>query len=189
MPVRQDEKYVARVCLGTGCISNGSLEVYEALKRAVSTLGLKNVEVDFSGCHGFCQRGPVVDIEPGGIFYSEVKEKDVADIIELHFQRGRLVDRLFYRDPVTGVAIHSSKDIPFYSKQQRVILHNCGHINPESIESYITNGGYNGLKKALKISPETIIEEIKKAGLRGRGGAGFPTGQKWDFCQIGRAHV
>jgi NADH-quinone oxidoreductase subunit F len=169
--------------MGTGCISNGALEVYEALKRAVSTAALRNVKVDFSGCHGFCQRGPVVDIEPGGIFYSEVKEQDVADIVSLHFQKGELVDRLFYRDPVTGVAIPYSRDIPFYSKQQRVILHNCGHVNPENIESYIANGGYDGLKKALKMTPEAIIEEIKQSGLRGRGGAGFPTWQKWDLCR------
>jgi NADH-quinone oxidoreductase subunit F len=169
--------------MGTGCISNGALEVYEALKCGVSTLGLKNVEVDFSGCHGFCQRGPVIDVEPGGIFYSEVKEKDVADILKLHFQNREPVERLFYRDPVTGVAIPCSKDIPFYSRQQRVILRNCGHINPESIEPYIASGGYEGLKKALKIASETIIEEIRNSGLRGRGGAGFPTWQKWDLCR------
>ena len=183
MPARHDNKYIARVCMGTGCISNGALEVYEALKRAVSDAALRNVKVDFSGCHGFCQRGPVVDIEPGGIFYSEVKEQDVADIIGLHFEKGKLVERLFYRDPVTGVAIPYSRDIPFYSKQQRVILHNCGHVNPENIESYIANGGYDGLKKALKMTPEAIIEEIKQSGLRGRGGAGFPTWQKWDLCR------
>jgi NADH-quinone oxidoreductase subunit F len=183
MPARHDHQYIARVCMGTGCISNGSLEVYEALKRAVDTAGLRNVKIDFSGCHGFCQRGPVVDIDPGGIFYSEVKEQDVADIINLHFKKGELVERLFYHDPVTGIAIPYSRDIPFYSKQQRVILQNCGHINPESIESYIDSGGYNGLKKALKMTPEAIIEEIKKSGLRGRGGAGFPTWQKWDFCR------
>jgi NADH-quinone oxidoreductase subunit F len=178
-----DIKYVARVCLGTGCISNGALGVYEALRHGISTLGLKNVEVDFSGCHGFCQRGPVIDIEPGGIFYSEVTEEDVADIIKSHFQDGKPVERLFYRDPVTGVAIPCAKDIPFYSRQQRIILRNCGHINPERIESYIASGGYDGLKKALKITPEKIIDEIRKSGLRGRGGAGFPTWQKWDLCR------
>ncbi len=183
MSSAQDTKYVARVCLGTGCISNGALGVYEALRHGVSALGIKNVEVDFSGCHGFCQRGPVIDIEPGGIFYSEVKEEDVADIIKSHFQNGEPVERLFYRDPVTGVAIPYAKDIPFYSRQQRIILRNCGHINPERIDSYIASGGYDGLKKALKTTPEKIIDEIKKSGLRGRGGAGFPTWQKWDLCR------
>jgi NADH-quinone oxidoreductase subunit F len=169
--------------MGTGCISNGALEVYEGLKRGVASLELGNVEIDFTGCHGFCQRGPIVDIEPGGFFYSGVGEEDVADILQVHFQEGKLVDRLIYRDPVTGEAIPCSRDIPFYSKQQRVILRNCGHINPENIESYIASGGYNALGKALKMSPEAIIEEIKKSGLRGRGGAGFSTGQKWDFCR------
>lgn len=183
MSAKQASKYIARVCMGTGCISNGSLDVYEALKRGSESLGLKNVIVEFSGCHGFCQRGPVVDIEPGGIFYCEVKVKDVEDILRLHFQEGKLVERLFYRDPVTGVAIPCSKDIPFYSKQHRIILRNCGHINPEDIDSYIASGGYVALKKALGMKPEEIIEEIRRSGLRGRGGAGFPTGQKWAFCR------
>lgn len=179
----QNTKYVARVCMGTGCVSNGALEVYEAFKRGITSLNLESVEVDFSGCHGLCERGPVVHIEPDDVFYGEVKEKDVADILKIHFQDGKLVERLLYHDPVTGEAIPCYRDIPFYKKQQRIILRNCGHINPENIESYIATGGYEALKKALSMTPEAIIEEIKKSGLRGRGGAGFPTGQKWDFCR------
>ncbi|GAF94199.1 unnamed protein product, partial [marine sediment metagenome] len=146
MPVRQNKKRVARVCLGTGCISNGALEVYEALKHNVKTLGLRDVEIDFTGCHGFCQRGPIVDIEPGDIFYSGVREEDVTDILQIHFREGKLVDRLLYRDPVTEETISCSRDIPFYSKQQRIILRNCGRINPENIEAYVATGGYDGLR-------------------------------------------
>jgi len=179
-----DKKYVVRVCLGTGCVSGGSLNVYEALKRDVESSGLKDITIDFTGCHGFCQRGPIVDIDPGSIFYSEVKEADVTDIVQLHLQEGKFIDRLFYRDPSTGEAIPSSQDIPFYSNQQRIILRNCGHINPENIDDYLAVGGYKALRKVLlKMSPEQVIAEVKNSGLRGRGGAGFVTGLKWEFCR------
>jgi len=179
-----DKKYVVRVCLGTGCVSGGSLNVYEALKRDVESSGLKDITIDFTGCHGFCQRGPIVDIDPGSIFYSEVKEADVTDIVQLHLQEGKFIDRLFYRDPSTGEAIPSSQDIPFYSNQQRIILRNCGHINPENIDDYLAVGGYKALRKVLlKMPPEQVIAEVKNSGLRGRGGAGFVTGLKWEFCR------
>jgi len=179
-----DKKYVVRVCLGTGCVSGGSLNVYEALKRDVESSGLKDITIDFTGCHGFCQRGPIVDIDPGSIFYSEVKEADVTNIVQLHLQEGKFIDRLFYRDPSTGEAIPSSQDIPFYSNQQRIILRNCGHINPENIDDYLAVGGYKALRKVLlKMSPEQVIAEVKNSGLRGRGGAGFVTGLKWEFCR------
>ncbi|MEW6161803.1 MAG: NADH-quinone oxidoreductase subunit NuoF [Nitrospirota bacterium] len=178
-----DKKYVVRVCLGTGCISGGSLNVYEALKRNGESSGLKNVIIDFTGCHGFCQRGPIVDIEPGGIFYSEVKEEDVTDIVQQHLKKGKFVDRLFYRHPSTGETIPCSRDIPFYSRQQRIILRNCGHINPENIGDYLAVGGYESLKKVLsEMTPEQVISEISSSVLRGRGGAGFVTGLKWEFC-------
>jgi len=179
-----DKKHIVRVCLGTGCVSGGSLNVYQALKRNVESLGLKNAIVDFTGCHGFCQRGPIVDIDPGGIFYSEVKEEDVTEIVQLHLQEGGFANRLFYRDPVTGEAIPCSRDIPFYARQLRVILRNCGHINPEKIDDCLAVGGYKALKKVLsEMSPERVINEIRNSGLRGRGGAGFTTGLKWDFCR------
>lgn len=178
-----DKKYVVRVCLGTGCISGGSLNIFNSLKQQVDSSGLNNVTINFTGCHGFCQRGPIVDIEPGDIFYSEVKEEDIKDIVQLHFQEGKFVERLFYRHPLTGEVIPRSRDIPFYSRQKRIILRNCGHINPESIEDYLTEGGYESLKKGLStMSPEQVISEIKNSGLRGRGGAGFLTGLKWEFC-------
>lgn len=180
------KKYIIRVCKGTGCISGGSQNVYKSLRQQVESLGLKNVIVNFTGCHGFCQRGPIVDIEPEGFFYSEVKEEDVPDLVRLHIQEGKLVDRLLYRHPLTGKAIPRSQDIPFYSRQQRIILRNCGHINPENIDDYLASGGYEALKRVLTntdMSPEQVISLIKNSGLRGRGGAGFLTGLKWEFCR------
>lgn len=176
-------KIIARVCLGTGCISNGAIDVFNVLKASIETHKLDNVTLDFTGCHGFCQRGPIIAVEPGGIFYSKVRPDDIEEIVRLHFQNGQIVKRLLYRNPVNGEAIPCSHDIPFYSNQQRIILRNCGCINPENITSYISSGGYKGLEKALKMQPEAIISEIKTSGLRGRGGAGFSTWQKWQFCR------
>jgi len=175
------------VCQGTGCLSSGSGPVYEALKTEMARLGLKDVEVDFTGCHGFCEQGPNVVVEPEGIFYTHVQPEDAAEIASSHLRDGRPVERLFYREPATGEAVACYSEINFYKKQQRVILRNCGHINLEKIDHYLARGGYQSLKKALlEMTPEQVIEEVKKAGLRGRGGAGFPTGRKWEFCH--KAH-
>jgi len=171
------------VCQGTGCISEASDAVYEAIKVEVERQRLKDTKVDFTGCHGFCEQGPNVVIEPDGILYTHVKEEDAAEIVSSHLRNGKPLNRLFYLDPVTGQAIPLYSDIKFYQNQLRVILRNCGHINPEKIDDYIGSGGYRALRKALlNMSPEGIIEEISKSGLRGRGGAGFPTGRKWQFC-------
>ncbi len=171
------------VCQGTGCLSTGSGPVYDALKAEVARLGLSDVEVDFTGCHGFCEQGPNVVIEPEGIFYTHVQVEDAVEIASSHLRDGKPVERLFYRDPVTDEAIPLYSDMNFYKKQQRVILRNCGHINPEKIDHYIAQGGYRALRKALlEMTPEQVIEEVKAAGLRGRGGAGFPTGRKWELC-------
>ena len=174
---------VVFVCQGTGCVSGGSDAVYEALKAEVAQQKLAEVEVDFTGCHGFCEQGPNVVIEPEGIFYTHVEPGDASEIVTSHLKNGKPVERLFYRDPVTGQSIPYYSEINFYKKQQRVILRNCGHINPEKIDQYIARGGYRALKKALLVKPDEVIEEIKKSGLRGRGGAGFPTGRKWEFCR------
>jgi len=171
------------VCQGTGCISSGSDTVYEALKTEVTNLGLRDVDVDFTGCHGFCEQGPNVVVEPEGIFYAHVQVEDAPEIVSSHLLNSKPVERLFYRDPGTGKAIPHYSEINFYKKQQRVILRNCGRINPEKIEHYIGQGGYRALRKVLLMTPEEVIEEIKKSGLRGRGGAGFPTGRKWEFCR------
>ncbi|MFC2040877.1 NADH-quinone oxidoreductase subunit NuoF [Chloroflexota bacterium] len=174
----------ALVCRGTGCVAGGSDEIYEALKREVESAGLKDVKVDFAGCHGFCQRGPIVDIEPEGFFYTEIQVDDIRDIVRSHLVNGHPAERLLYHDLVTGEPVLHYSDVPFYAQQQRVILRNCGHINPERIEDYLTIGGYQAIKKALfEMTPEQLIDEIKRSGIRGRGGAGFPTGLKWDFCR------
>jgi NADH-quinone oxidoreductase subunit F len=175
------------ICQGTGCVSGKSLEITEALKKTIVEQGLTGVKVDFTGCHGFCEQGPVAIVEPEGIFYAHVGVEDVSEIVASHLRDGKPVERLFYKDPVTGEAIPYHKDIKFYSMQQRIILRNCGRINPERIEHYIAIGGYEALNKVLKeMTPEQVIEEIKRAGLRGRGGAGFSTGMKWEFCHNAR---
>jgi NADH-quinone oxidoreductase subunit F len=171
------------VCHGTGCLSSGSEAVYEALKEEISRQGISHAEVDFTGCHGFCEQGPNVVIEPEGIFYTHVQAEDAPEIVTSHLRDGKPVERLFYHEPVTGEAIPRYSEINFYKKQQRVILRNCGQINPEKIQHYIDRGGYRALRKALLMTPEQVIEEIKESGLRGRGGAGFPTGRKWEFCR------
>ena len=171
------------VCRGTGCVSGGGDAIYEALRTELDRLGLRDAEVDFTGCHGFCQQGPNVVVEPDGIFYTHVEPEDAADIVISHLRDGEPVVRLFYHDPVTGEAIPHYSDINFYKQQQRVILRNCGHINPEKVDDYIARGGYKALHKALfAMTPEQVIEEVNRSGLRGRGGAGFPTGLKWEYC-------
>jgi NADH-quinone oxidoreductase subunit F len=171
------------VCRGTGCVSGGGDAIYEALKNELTKQGVTGAKIDFTGCHGFCQQGPNVVVEPDGIFYTHVDVDDAADIVASHLRAGKPVERLFYHDPMTGQAIPKYSDIKFYQEQQRVILRNCGHINPERINDYIARGGYQSLKKAIfMMKPEEVIEEIKRSGLRGRGGAGFPTGLKWEFC-------
>jgi NADH-quinone oxidoreductase subunit F len=171
------------VCHGTGCVSGKAFEIREALEKQVAKLGLKNVAVDFTGCHGFCQQGPIAVVEPEGIFYTKVTVDDVSEIVQSHLRDGKPVARLFYHDPVTDEAIPYHKDITFYKQQTRLILRNCGRINPERIEDYIKTGGYDSLRKVLKeMTPEQVIDEVKRSGLRGRGGAGFSTGQKWEFC-------
>jgi NADH-quinone oxidoreductase subunit F len=172
------------VCQGTGCISEASGAVYEALKVEVERQHLKDITVDLTGCHGFCEQGPNVVIEPEGFLYTHVREEDTAEIVSSHLRDSKPLIRLFYLDPVTGQAIPFYSDIKFYQNQLRIVLRNCGHINPEKIDDYIASGGYRALSKALLgMSSEGIIEEISKSGLRGRGGAGFPTGRKWQFCQ------
>ena len=176
-------QYKVLVCRGTGCVSGGGDAVYEALRAEVEQQGLHNAGIDFVGCHGFCQQGPNVVIEPDGIFYTRVQVEDVAEIVAAHLRDGKPVERLFYRDPLTGKPVPHYSDINFYVKQRRVILRNCGHINPEKIEDYIERDGYRALRKVLVImTPQQVIEEIRRSGLRGRGGAGASTAMKWQFC-------
>ena len=172
------------VCRGTGCVSGGGDAVYEALRVELKKQGVTGAEIDFTGCHGFCQQGPNVVVEPDGVFYTHVDVDDAADIVTSHLRDGQPVERLFYHDPTTGEAIPKYSDITFYQEQERVVLHNCGHINPERIDDYLERGGYQSLKKVVfMMKPEEVIDLIKRSGLRGRGGAGFPTGTKWEFCR------
>ena len=173
------------VCGGTGCKSAGSGNVIESFKTEIDKKGLsEEVMVVETGCHGFCEHGPLVIIYPEGTFYCQVTPEDVAEIVESHLYKGRIVERLLYHEPLSLEAIPSYKDIAFYKKQERRVLANCGRINPEAIEEYIALGGYEGLAKALTtMTTEEVIEEVKKSGLRGRGGAGFPTGLKWSFAK------
>ena len=169
-----------RVCRGTGCESSKAKELLHHLEKAVDDNGLKDkVRVKTIGCHGFCQVGPVITIEPEGLFYCEVDEKDIEEIVGSHFIKGEPVERLFYVNPTTEERIPKYEDIPFYKGQTKVVLENCGVIDPSSIDEYIEHEGYQALKKVLNgMTPEATIEEILSSGLRGRGGAGFPTGMK-----------
>ena len=173
------------ICGGTGCKSAGSKEVQLAFSRAIEAKGLSDeVMVVETGCHGFCKHGPLVIVYPEGTFYCQVKAEDVEEIVESHLFKGRIVERLLYHEPLTHESIPNYSEINFYKKQHRLVLENCGAINPEQIEEYIAVGGYEALAKAVTtMSPEDVIEEIKKSGLRGRGGGGFPTGMKWQFAK------
>ncbi len=173
------------ICGGTGCKSAGSKEVQLAFSRAIEAKGLSDeVMVVETGCHGFCEHGPLVIVYPEGTFYCQVKAEDVEEIVESHLFKGRIVERLLYHEPLTHESIPNYSEINFYKKQHRLVLENCGAINPEQIEEYIAVGGYEALAKAVTtMSPEDVIEEIKKSGLRGRGGGGFPTRMKWRFAK------
>ena len=173
------------ICGGTGCKSAGSKEVQLAFSRAIEAKGLSDeVMVVETGCHGFCEHGPLVIVYPEGTFYCQVKAEDVEEIVESLLFKGRIVERLLYHEPLTHESIPNYSGINFYKKQHRLVLENCGAINPEQIEEYIAVGGYEALAKAVTtMSPEDVIEEIKKSGLRGRGGGGFPTGMKWQFAK------
>ena len=179
------DKVTFFVCEGTGCVSSKSPEIRRALEEAVEQLGMSDkAEVGFTGCHGFCQQGPIVVVEPEGIFYRRVKPSDAPKIAAAHLAGGKPVKYLYYRHPATKEAIPHYRDIVFYKEQQRVVLRNCGKINPERISDYEARGGYDALRKVIsEMTPEEVIEEVRRSGLRGRGGAGFPTGVKWDICR------
>ncbi|MDZ7843484.1 MAG: NADH-quinone oxidoreductase subunit NuoF [Anaerolineales bacterium] len=175
-----NNKQTILICRGTGCESSKSPEIQAAFQEALTG---EDVEVKFTGCHGMCQQGPLVVIEPEDIFYAKVKTKDVPKIVENHIRKGEIVERLVYQDPASKERIPVYHDIPFYSRQQRLVLRNCGLINPEEIEDSLSVGSYQALEKALGMPPGEIVDEVKESGLRGRGGGGFPTGLKWQFCQ------
>ena len=176
------EKHIL-ICAGTGCISSGAIEVQGALETELRKHNLQDkVRIIMSGCHGFCEKGPIFIVFPEDIFYCEVTAEDVPELVEEYLVKGNIVERLLYKDPVTNETITSHEDIMFYSKQNRLVLRNCGVIDPENIDEYIIRGGYMGFKRALTMEPLGVVNEVKSSGLRGRGGAGFPTGMKWEFA-------
>ena len=174
------------VCGGTGCTSSGSEKIIEELNTQIKEQGIdKEVMVVKTGCFGLCALGPIVVVYPEGAFYSMVKPEDIKEIVSEHLVKGRIVKRLLYSETIheEDGKIKSLNEVDFYKKQMRIALRNCGVINPEKIEEYIAFDGYKALGKVLKeMTPEQLIAEIKASGLRGRGGAGFPTGLKWEFA-------
>ncbi len=184
------------VCAGTACVANGSLALIDALVKKITASGLKvKVEADShdehdirlsrSGCHGFCQMGPLVTIMPENILYTKVKAEDAEEIVEKTLKNGEIIDRLLFADPNTGKKSKGSDEIIFYTRQKRTVLSECGHIDPEDINEYISHGGYSGVKKAItEMSSEAVCEEVFHSGLRGRGGGGFPTGKKWELTRV-----
>ena len=173
-----------RVCTGTGCAAKGSRKVYELFAKAAAEVEAKVEAVTCVGCHGFCQRGPIVVVQPGDILYQCVEESDVADVFRETVLGGRVVERLLYEDPVTGAKAKTADEIPFYMAQERIVLAHNGVIDPKSIDDYIAVDGYAALARTLgTMTPEETLVEVERSGLRGRGGGGFPTGRKWRSCR------
>lgn len=173
------------VCGGENCSSADSRKVQDAFVREIQTLKLdKEVKVVETECHECCEMGPIVIVYPDGTLYARVTPEDVPEIVVEHLVKGQVVERLVYKEPASEEEIPAYRDLAFYKKQLRVALRNCGIINPENIQEYIARGGYESLEKVLfEMSPEEVVNEIKRSGLRGRGGGGFPTGLKWEFCR------
>lgn len=173
------------ICAGTACVANRSFQVKEALERELEKQGLQNeIGVITTGCNGFCAVGPIMVVQPEGIFYQQLKVGDIPHLVEEHFLKGRPVKKLMYIPPERKEPIPMLRDIQFFSKQLLIALRNRGLINPENIDEYIARDGYTALAKVLSsMTPEQVIEEVIAAGLRGRGGAGFPTGVKWRICR------
>ncbi len=171
------------LCAGTGCVSNGSFKIKDTLEREIEKHNLQDeVGVVMTGCNGFCAQGPVAVVKPDEIFYQLLTEDDIPYLVEEHFLKGRPVKKLMYIPPAEKVPVPKMGDIGFFGKQRLIALRNRGMIDPEQIDEYIARGGYTALVKALtQMKPKEIIEQIKQSGLRGRGGAGFPTGRKWEL--------
>src|ERR1035441_8697656 len=185
------------ICAGTGCMANGAMKVFEKFKSEIANSGLRvvlelrpeaagdEVRLSKSGCQGFCQMGPLVSVVPDGILYTKVRSEDVADIVQQTLAAGQVVERLLYKDPSTRKSCRGLEDNPFYARQSRFVLHECGFLDPEDIREYMLHGGYQAARKAfVEMSPEEICKMVLDSGLRGRGGGGFPTGRKWEAARI-----
>jgi NADH-quinone oxidoreductase subunit F len=182
---RDPDRACVTICSGTGCHAYGCERVTEAFRAQLKNQGLEEkVDIRTTGCHGFCEKGPIVVINPQKIFYQRVTPEDTAEIVSETLLKKNVIDRLLYTHPGTGEKIVREDDVPFYRGQMRIIFGNNGKIDPTRIEDYIAIGGYSALSKVLtELSPEEIIETVKRSGLRGRGGGGFPAGVKWESCR------
>ncbi|MCE5254917.1 MAG: NADH-quinone oxidoreductase subunit NuoF [Actinomycetia bacterium] len=180
-----DTKTEIRICAGTACHASGRVALRKAVDKALAERGLtETVKVIETGCHGFCQQGPIMLLWPKGIFYPHLKPQDIEEVIETSVAGDGVVERLLYRHPGSGEPLALEKEIPFYALQKRVVLSLNGKIDPYSIDDYLAHGGYSALAKVLKdADPSAVIAEIDRSGLRGRGGAGFPTARKWRSCR------
>jgi NADH-quinone oxidoreductase subunit F len=179
------------ICGGTGCVSSQSLKLLENLNEEIRNHGLENsARASITGCFGFCEKGPIVKVFPEDVFYVGVQPEDASNIVNTHLVQGRRVERLLYEEPTLKKKVQTQHEMEFYKKQERIALRNCGLINPELIEEYIANRGYEALGRCLlEMSPKDVIHIIKTAGLRGRGGGGFPTGLKWEYASKQKSDV
>ena len=187
--IQEDKKIELLVCGDTGCRAANSMPIIDNLKEEIKSAGLEDrVSVSLTGCFGFCAQGPIVKVHPDNIFYVKVSAADARDIVQDHLVNGNLVDRLLFLESSKNKKVTTSEDMSFYKQQMRIALHNCGYINPEKLEDYIANDGYVTLGKCItEFTPEEVVEEVKTSGLRGRGGAGFPTGIKWEATRNSKA--
>jgi NADH-quinone oxidoreductase subunit F len=191
LSTRDPNQPLITVCGGTGCHASGCHAVVDAFKKVLQEKASGNgIGLRVTGCHGFCERGPLVVIHPKKVFYQKVKPEDVPTIFQETVLNGKILEHLLYEHPVTGEKIISEEEVPFYQKQKRIVFGNNGSIDPTQIEDYLAVGGYQALAKALfSMKPEEIIREVKKANLRGRGGGGFPAGLKWEQCRNAPGNV
>lgn len=179
------EKHIL-VCHGTGCTSSKSPKIIENFRNILKEKNIENVKVIQTGCFGLCAKGPIVIIRPEDVFYAHVKPEDCEEIINTHIVEGKIVERLLCQD-IDARTVKQLDELNFYKKQERIALKNCGIIDPENIDEYIAFDGYKALEKVLfQMTPEEVIKEVTDSGLRGRGGAGFPTGKKWEFTRIAK---
>ena len=179
------EKHIL-VCHGTGCTSSKSPKIIENFRNILKEKNIENVKVIQTGCFGLCAKGPIVIIRPEDVFYAHVKPEDCEEIINTHIVEGKIVERLLCQD-IDARTVKQLDELNFYKKQERIALKNCGIIDPENIDEYIAFDGYKALEKVLfEMTPEEVIKEVTDSGLRGRGGAGLPTGKKWEFTRIAK---
>jgi NADH:ubiquinone oxidoreductase subunit F (NADH-binding)/(2Fe-2S) ferredoxin/NAD-dependent dihydropyrimidine dehydrogenase PreA subunit len=190
LQARDPHRLRVRICM-TGCRAFGAVEVRDAFQSSITENGLaEKVDIVETGCHGFCAAAPVVAIDPYGFFYQQISPKDVPKIVRESLMEGKPVEKSLYKDPASGQCVSLEKDVPFYREQMKIVLRNCGQIDPTRIEDYIARDGYMAIAKVLSsMTPEDVIEEVVRSGLRGRGGAGFPTGNKWKFARSAKGDV